>query len=58
MLLNSQIREIRPDKVILKQSGNELALRNDAVIVSAGGILPNDFLKSIGIEVETKYGTV
>jgi thioredoxin reductase len=58
VLLNSQIREIRPDKVILKQSGNELALRNDAVIVSAGGILPNDFLKSIGIEVETKYGTV
>jgi len=58
VLLNSQIREIRPDQVILKQSGNELALRNDAVIVSAGGILPNDFLKSIGIEVETKYGTV
>ena len=58
VLLNSQIREIRPDQVILRQSGNELALRNDAVIVSAGGILPNDFLKSIGIEVETKYGTV
>jgi hypothetical protein len=32
-------------------------LRNDAVIVSAGGILPTDFLKRIGIEVETKYGT-
>ena len=30
---------------------------NDAVIVNAGGILPNDFLRSIGIEVETKYGT-
>ena len=27
------------------------------VIVSAGGILPNDFLRSIGIEVETKFGT-
>jgi thioredoxin reductase (NADPH) len=57
VMLNSQISEIRADEVSLKQSGKELKLRNDAVIVSAGGILPNDFLKSIGIEVETKFGT-
>ena len=57
VLLNSQVREIRPDEVLLKQSGQELQVSNDAVIVSAGGILPNDFLRSIGIEVETKYGT-
>jgi thioredoxin reductase (NADPH) len=57
VLLNSQIREIRPEEVLVKQSGKELQLRNDAVIVSAGGILPNDFLKSIGIEVDTKFGT-
>jgi len=31
-------------------------MSNDAVIVSAGGVLPNDFLKSIGIEVETSHG--
>ena len=58
VLLNSQIREIRSEDVVLKHSGQELKLRNDAVIVSAGGVLPNDFLKSIGIEVETKFGTV
>jgi len=57
VLLNSQIREIRPDEVLLKQAGQELKVANDAVIVSAGGILPNDFLRSIGIKVETKYGT-
>jgi len=57
VLLNSQIREIRPDEVLLKNAGQELKVSNDAVIVSAGGILPNDFLRSIGIEVETKYGT-
>jgi hypothetical protein len=34
-----------------------MKLPNDAVIVSAGGILPNDFLKSVGIEVQTKFGT-
>jgi thioredoxin reductase (NADPH) len=57
VLLNSQIREIRADEVLLKHSGKEMKVSNDAVIVSAGGILPNDFLRSIGIEVETKYGT-
>jgi thioredoxin reductase (NADPH) len=57
VLLNSQVREIRADEVVLKQADKELKLRNDAVIVSAGGILPNDFLKSIGIQVETKWGT-
>jgi NADH dehydrogenase FAD-containing subunit len=57
VLLNSQIREIRPEEVLLQQSGKELNLRNDTVIVSAGGILPNDFLRAIGIQVETKYGT-
>jgi thioredoxin reductase (NADPH) len=57
VLLNSQVREIRADEVVLKQADKELKLRNDAVIVSAGGILPNDFLKSIGIRVETKWGT-
>jgi thioredoxin reductase (NADPH) len=57
VLLNSQLREIRPEEVVLKQSDKEIKLRNDAVIVSAGGILPNDFLKSIGIQVETKWGT-
>jgi thioredoxin reductase (NADPH) len=57
VLLNSRIREIRPQEVLLQQSGKDLKLRNDAVIVSAGGILPNDFLRAIGIQVDTKYGT-
>jgi len=32
-------------------------LPNEAVIVSAGGILPTEFLNSIGVRVETKFGT-
>jgi hypothetical protein len=32
-------------------------VNNDAVIVSAGGVLPSEFLKRIGINVETKRGT-
>ncbi len=58
ILLGSQISEIRGNEVSMKLAGKELKMNNDAVIVSAGGILPNDFLKSIGIQVETKYGTV
>jgi thioredoxin reductase/NAD-dependent dihydropyrimidine dehydrogenase PreA subunit len=57
VLLSSQVEEIRPDGVVLKLPARKIEVRNDAVIVSAGGILPNDFLRSIGIEVETKYGT-
>ncbi len=57
VMLNSQIREIRADEVLLTQSGRQLEVSNNAVIVSAGGILPNEFLRSIGIEVETKFGT-
>ena len=34
-----------------------LEVGNDAVIVSAGGVLPSEFLRRVGISVETKYGT-
>jgi len=57
VLLSSQIREIRSEHVVLQHSGKDMNVRNEAVIVNAGGVLPNDFLRSIGIEVETKWGT-
>jgi thioredoxin reductase/ferredoxin len=57
VLLGSQVREIRPEAVLLQQAGRELRFGNHAVIVNAGGILPNDFLRSMGLAVETKYGT-
>jgi len=53
----SQVAAIESEHVELMQGDSALRLRNDAVIISAGGILPNDFLRSIGIEVETKFGT-
>jgi len=57
VLFKSNVSEILEDSVKLDHNGQSLELRNDAVIVSAGGILPTPFLKNIGIEVETKYGT-
>jgi thioredoxin reductase/NAD-dependent dihydropyrimidine dehydrogenase PreA subunit len=57
VLLESTVKEITADEVLIEQQGRELRLRNDAVIVNAGGILPTPFLKELGIEVETKFGT-
>jgi thioredoxin reductase/NAD-dependent dihydropyrimidine dehydrogenase PreA subunit len=57
VLLKSQVKTITPDKVQLRHNERELELANDAVIICAGGVLPTPFLKKIGIQVETKYGT-
>jgi thioredoxin reductase len=57
VLLESNVKKIGSANVVLDQKGKAIELRNDAVIVCAGGILPTPFLKDIGILVETKYGT-
>lgn len=57
VLLGSTVTQITPDAVTLEQKGRVENIRNDAVIVNAGGVLPTEFLRSIGIHVETKYGT-
>ncbi len=57
VILKSQVELIEPHQVALKTDGVVRNLENDSVIVSAGGILPSDFLRSVGIEIETKYGT-
>jgi thioredoxin reductase len=57
VLLKSNVKEIGAKNVVLDHDGNRIDLRNDAVIVCAGGILPTPFLKEIGVMVETKYGT-
>lgn len=57
VLLNSNVKEIHEKTVKIDQEGNLIEIPNDAIIVSAGGILPTPFLKKIGINVETKHGT-
>jgi thioredoxin reductase/Pyruvate/2-oxoacid:ferredoxin oxidoreductase delta subunit len=58
VLLHSNIISISESTVELEQGGRPLKLSNDALIVCAGGVLPTGFLKTMGIVVETKYGTV
>ncbi|MBN4063313.1 NAD(P)-binding domain-containing protein [Cardiobacterium sp. AH-315-I02] len=57
VLMKSNVKCIEPNKVVIKTEDEELSIDNDAIIVCAGGILPTGFLKSIGITVETKFGT-
>jgi thioredoxin reductase len=57
VMLGSRVTQIAPDSVAIEQTGRVLSVRNDAVIVNAGGVLPSDFLRRVGISVETKYGT-
>jgi thioredoxin reductase len=57
LLLSSSVSHIHNDLVILEHGGAQLEIKNAAVIISAGGVLPNEFLETVGIRVETKYGT-
>ena len=57
VFFKSNVKEIFKDNVSIDHDGQLVEVKNDAVIVSAGGILPTPFLKAIGIEVETKHGT-
>ncbi len=57
VLMKSNVKHIEPDKVVIKTEDEELSIDNDAIIVCAGGILPTGFLKSVGITVDTKFGT-
>jgi thioredoxin reductase/NAD-dependent dihydropyrimidine dehydrogenase PreA subunit len=58
LLLESEVVEVGDRAVLLREKSGEREIRNDAVIVCAGGILPTEMLRGIGIEIETKYGTV
>ena len=57
LLMKSNVKQITADEVVIDQDGSIHTLPNDGIIVCAGGILPTGFLKELGIEIETKYGT-
>ena len=57
IFLNASVKQIGKDTVTLEQTGKSGSLKNDAVIVCAGGTLPTPMLKEIGVMVDTYYGT-
>ena len=58
ILLGSEVQQIAADHVVIKTREGVEEIQNDAVIICAGGVLPTQFLKDAGIQVETKFGTV
>jgi len=57
VLYNSRVQQIAADCVVVEQKGRVLRLPNEAVIIATGGLVPTDFLKNVGVRVQTKYGT-
>ncbi len=57
LFLEAHVLRIDPDSVALETRNGTITLANDDVIVCAGGVLAADFLRSIGIQTEMKYGT-
>jgi len=57
VLFNSKVKTIDAKTVTLEYNDQSEAMRNDGVIVCAGGELPIPLLQKIGIEFETKRGT-
>lgn len=55
-LFNSEVKEIREDCVIVQRSEETLELPCGQVFILAGGELPVEFLKRIGIEFTRKFG--
>jgi thioredoxin reductase len=54
VILNSQVREIRDTDVTMETTEGMLTLKNDYVFVFAGGEMPYEFLKQIGVEFQAK----
>jgi thioredoxin reductase/NAD-dependent dihydropyrimidine dehydrogenase PreA subunit len=55
--LESTVKRIDADAVQMQTKEGPATLRNDAVIVCAGGLLPTPLLQKAGIKFATKHGT-
>lgn len=57
VLTRSAVTRITEAAVTLRRDTEAVTLKNDAVIVCAGGTLPAPMLREIGVLVETKFGS-
>lgn len=57
LALEANVTHIRGADISMDVKGKAYKLPNDAVIICAGGVLPTSFLQSIGLRIDTKYGT-
>jgi thioredoxin reductase (NADPH) len=52
----TNVERVESDRVWLTGQSDRFAVENDQVFVFAGGELPTPFLKSCGVEIDTKFG--
>ena len=55
--LESTVQQIEAETVVMNTKAGQVTLRNHAVIVCAGGLLPTPLLQKAGIRFATKFGT-
>src|SRR5207253_733000 len=55
-LLETEVKAIEPGLITLETKDGEGKLKNDRVIVSVGGELPTEFLKSVGVNIRKHFG--
>ena len=54
VIFNSEVVEIQPRQVLVRERGNIIhRVENDNVFIFAGGELPSEFLKRIGVQLRT-----
>ena len=56
LALSSNLKEISEGEIKLDIGGELKTVKNDYVYIFAGGELPNAFLKSIGLQIDTHHG--
>ncbi|MGA7992756.1 MAG: NAD(P)-binding domain-containing protein [Thermoanaerobaculia bacterium] len=57
-LMSSNVTSIHPDKVVLDVAGVRTEIANDYVVINVGGVLPTEFLKSLGVSIQRHIGQV
>lgn len=54
VIFKSEVTEIRPENVVIRRQGDsDRVIANDFVFIFAGGELPAEFLKKIGVRLRT-----
>ncbi|MDR3606984.1 MAG: NAD(P)-binding domain-containing protein [Oligoflexia bacterium] len=53
---NSNVQEIHPDRLLIRNEGQDKTLDNDFLFIFAGAELPSKMLMSLGIQIDKKFG--
>jgi len=57
LMMESNVKEIKTESVVISAGEETREIPNDSMFIFAGGELPNAFLKNLGVNIVTKFGT-